>query len=153
LYFFFWKKDNGKLLNASTKKKQIKRREKKESKIINIIAVKVRVSLPVRRHKFLVRPRGGRVIKNRKKKPTKRCKKSLASSSSQLAREEDSKPERPRADCQETLFAHLMTGRLLGRVNLKLSCDGSVTYFSAFCLRRRRPEAGKRKRLSRPIAV
>jgi hypothetical protein len=34
---------------------------------------------------------------------------------------------------------HLMTGRDFGLVNLRFSCDGSVTYFSAFCLRRRNP--------------
>lgn len=39
----------------------------------------------------------------------------------------------------KALLTHLMTGRDFGLVNLRFSCDGSVTYFSAFCLRRRNP--------------
>jgi hypothetical protein len=31
------------------------------------------------------------------------------------------------------------TGRVFGLANLRFNCDGSVTYFSAFCRRRRKP--------------
>lgn len=36
---------------------------------------------------------------------------------------------------------HLMawTGRVFGLANLRFNCDGSVTYFSAFCRRLRKP--------------
>lgn len=48
------------------------------------------------------------------------------------------------ADNTSAVRTHLTTGRLFGRVKRKLSCDGSVTYFSAFCRLRRRPSGGER---------
>lgn len=118
---------NGKLFNASTKENKKKIKKKREKRVKNN---KDNRSGWAARRELLWRSRDDTnfLVENLKieKKKVPRVALHIA--------------KRPRL----SRVAHLMTGRLLGRVNRKLSCEGSVTYFSAFCLRRRRPEARKR---------
>lgn len=56
-----------------------------------------------------------------------------------VEKESERESKRESITSQQTHLMAWTAGRDFGLANLRFNCDGSVTYFSAFCRRRRKP--------------